>query len=251
VFCSWMFIAVEASVQDRTLRHNWERRKTALAQARLQAEVARLRQDIEQTAPRAGKHPLVQATLDLCALQPDANRALQFAFEKLAGKNRGPTDEPRILHALRVTGIVVSLFQLRDRQTVLTALLHDMVEDSEATAEEIAALFGHSIADAVELLTKPTHHPKPERCRIHREAVAAASDSVVLVKLADYYDNLQSRRGLERVARTTHSAESFIALLTERRRSHLPTRSATRRLEALLATLREEQFTRSVPPMPL
>jgi (p)ppGpp synthase/HD superfamily hydrolase len=230
-----MFIAVEAGAHDRTLRQSLEQQAMSEVKARLHAATAHFQQQIDEVVPGAGEQPMVRVALEICRLQPDANDALRFAFEKLGRQHRGGQDDPRIVHALRVTGIVASQFQADDRQTVLTALLHDVLEDSDATAPEIARRFGRSIADGVESLTKPTRYPKSERRRIHQEKLATAADAVVLVKLADYADNLRCRRGSARFVKTLRSAAFFLTLLDHRRHLHL--HHPIRHLEALLMSL--------------
>ena len=220
----------------------------AAVRARVKAEAARFKEQIEQVAPGAANQPLVSAALDICAAQPDANSALHFAFDKLESQQRGPDAEPRILHTLRVTGIVAAQFQVIERRTVLTALLHDVLEDSPTRPAEIEELFGPTIAESVKMLTKPAECPKPERQRIHRQTLASAPEPVVLVKLADYHDNLQCRRGTGRVVKTFESAKAFVELLGQRVPLQPQTRHAMRLLRKVLRDVSREDPALLVQP---
>ena len=159
---------------------------------------------------------LFAAIFHLCRIQPDARRALLFAASKLQSVVRGPKAEPAVLHAIRVAGIVVVRFDAAERSPVLTALLHDVLEDSDTKPAELAREFGVVVADQVSILTKPRDVPKPERCQVYQEVLRHASEEVVLVKLADYSDNLELRRGTSRVSKTVQSASTFLSALAAR-----------------------------------
>ena len=236
-----MFVAVESGPRERDRRREEEAKKFAAARARYETQAARLKQQLEQIAPGAADSPQIHAALELCAFQPDATSAVQFVFEKLGTRRRGEGAEPCVLHALRVTGLVASRFNAADRRAVLPALLHDVLEDSDTTADEIAERFGRNVAGSVEVLTKPKHHPQAERVRLHQQKLKDAPEEVVLVKLADLYDNLQSRRGSRRVKKTFRSANAFLSLLAERPAAQRRTREAMRMLETLLAEIATEQ----------
>ncbi len=102
-----------------------------------------------------------QAFEDLLAsLQKDATmeskqqirQAFEFAKEAHKGMKRR-SGEPYILHPIAVAKIAVKEIGL-GRKSVIAALLHDVVEDTDYTLEDIAALFGPKIASLVDGLTK-------------------------------------------------------------------------------------------------
>ena len=97
-----------------------------------------------------------------------------------------------IFHPLRVCLILARELKIKDKNTLMIALLHDVVEDSDVTIEEIKALFGDKVAEGVDLLTKNidfkddiTYQNK------YFWHLKRAPKKVQLVKLADRLDNLR------------------------------------------------------------
>ena len=77
--------------------------------------------------------------------------AYRLAEEKHSGQFR-QSGEPYIVHPLAVATIVAELGM--DTESVMAALLHDVVEDTDVTLEQIEKLFGKEIASLVDWLTK-------------------------------------------------------------------------------------------------
>lgn len=95
------------------------------------------------------------ASLKRCANQEEYEgviKAFEFANEAHKGVRRR-SGEPYILHPIAVAKIVVQEIGL-GYKSIVTALLHDIVEDTEYTVEDIARLFGDKIASLVDGLTK-------------------------------------------------------------------------------------------------
>lgn len=95
------------------------------------------------------------ASLKRCANQEEYEgviRAFEFANEAHKGVRRR-SGEPYILHPIAVAKIVVQEIGL-GYKSIVAALLHDVVEDTEYTVEDIARLFGEKIASLVDGLTK-------------------------------------------------------------------------------------------------
>jgi hypothetical protein len=143
-------------------------------------------------------------------------RALWFLAARLGDQTLGKTGEPALLHCVRTAAVLSSVFDLHDWKLAVTALLHDLLADTDVDYDEIAAEFGEEIADNVVLLTKPQFYPKQAREQIYDSSLYTASEDVLLVKLADYYDNLQCRRGRKRLRRTWSAAVRFCNALEER-----------------------------------
>ena len=80
---------------------------------------------------------------------------------------------------------------ITDENVLCTALLHDTVEDTETTPEELTQLFGKTISELVMELTDDKTLPKAERKRLQIEHAAHASHQAKLVKLADKISNLR------------------------------------------------------------
>jgi len=131
---------------------------------------------------------------------PDAdegliNRAYVFSM-KAHGTQTRASGDPYFSHPIEVAGILTDL--KLDDQTIVTAILHDTIEDTVATPEEIEKLFGPGIArlvDGVTKLSKIEAQSENERAAENlRKFLLALSDDirVLLVKLADRLHNMRT-----------------------------------------------------------
>ena len=131
---------------------------------------------------------------------PDAdeamiNRAYVFSVQKHGTQKRASGD-PYFSHPIEVAGILTDLYL--DDQTIVTALLHDTIEDTLVTREEIEQAFGPDIArlvDGVTKLSKIEAQTESERAAENlRKFLLAMSDDirVLLVKLADRLHNMRT-----------------------------------------------------------
>ena len=138
-------------------------------------------------------------------------RCFDFAAERHAGQRRR-SGEPYVVHPVGVARIISDL--RLDVASVCAGLLHDCVEDTSATAEDIGRLFGQEIQFLVEGVTKLGQIPWTTREERQAEnfrkmLLAMARDiRVILIKLADRVDNMRtlqymSREKQERIARET------------------------------------------------
>jgi len=121
--------------------------------------------------------------------------------------------EPYLVHPLEVAGILAEL--KLDEASVVTGLLHDTIEDTLATKEEIEALFGKEIGDLVDGVTKLSQfsaantQEEKQAENFRKMVVAMAKDiRVLLVKLADRTHNMRTLDHMkpesqERIARET------------------------------------------------
>ena len=95
---------------------------------------------------------------EVAAYNPDVDRdLLERAFEFASARHEGQqrrSGEDFILHPLGVARILAELG--RDDTTLAAALVHDVVEDTQATVEEVRAEFGEEVANLVEGVTKLT-----------------------------------------------------------------------------------------------
>ncbi len=120
-----------------------------------------------------------------------------YAFADKAHANQvRKTGEPYIQHPLEVAGILADL-QL-DTATVVAALLHDVVEDTEASQEEMESRFGHEVANLVDGVTKLekldfTSREEAQSENLRKMLLAMARDlRVILIKLADRLHNMRT-----------------------------------------------------------
>ncbi|MES2288731.1 MAG: bifunctional (p)ppGpp synthetase/guanosine-3',5'-bis(diphosphate) 3'-pyrophosphohydrolase [Pseudomonadota bacterium] len=131
---------------------------------------------------------------------PDADEALinrAYVFSMAAhGSQKRASGDPYYSHPIEVAGILTDL--KLDDETIATAILHDTIEDTVATQEEIAAKFGPAVArmvDGVTKLSKIEAQSATERAAENlRKFLLAMSDDirVLLVKLADRLHNMRT-----------------------------------------------------------
>lgn len=114
-------------------------------------------------------------------------RAYEVAETAHAGQMR---DEgtPYIVHPVRVAVSLADELGIYSPQLICGALMHDVIEDSPATREDISGMFGEEIAEIVWLLTKFDDVSLPAYLRAIEEA---AHTGTPLVKLCDRLDNLR------------------------------------------------------------
>jgi GTP pyrophosphokinase/guanosine-3',5'-bis(diphosphate) 3'-pyrophosphohydrolase len=139
------------------------------------------------------------------------NRAYVYAVQ-MHGAQKRASGDPYFAHPIEVAGILTE-YRL-DTAAIVTALLHDVIEDTPVTREEIVKLFGEEIADLVEGVTKLSrlelqsdHVRQAENLR--KFILAISKDvRVLLVKLADRLHNMKtlgfvSPAKRERISRET------------------------------------------------
>ena len=160
------------------------------------------------------QYELVERVL---AYDPDAdeamlNRAYVYTVQKHGTQKRASGD-PYFSHPVEVAGLMTEL--KLDQDTIITALLHDTVEDTLATTDEIERLFGPDVArlvDGVTKLSKIEAMSENERAAENlRKFLLAMSEDirVLLVKLADRLHNMRtlhfikSEEKRRRIARET------------------------------------------------
>jgi GTP pyrophosphokinase len=146
-------------------------------------------------------HDLFEELLaEVAEYNPDVDRellerAFVFASERHEGQQRR-SGEDFILHPLGVARILAELG--RDDATLAGALAHDVVEDTDATIEEVRAGFGEEVANLVEGVTKLTRIQFQSReqaqAENYRKMVMAMAEDyrVILIKLADRLHNMRT-----------------------------------------------------------
>ena len=119
-------------------------------------------------------------------------KALSFAAYKHKDQRRKDVDaSPYINHPIALADILCNEGHVTDIKTICGALLHDTVEDTATTPDELEAEFGKAIRDIVMDLTDDKSLPKAERKQKQVEHAADASYEAKLVKLADKITNLR------------------------------------------------------------
>lgn len=123
----------------------------------------------------------------------DLDRVLQFATQAHAGQKRKYTGDDYIVHPVAVAQIVRDFGGSVDQQAA--ALLHDVVEDTDVTIDQVRDAFGDRVADLVGWLTDvsvPSDGNRAVRKAIDCAHSADAPADAQFVKLADLMDNTKS-----------------------------------------------------------
>ncbi len=132
--------------------------------------------------------PVSPTTSDLALIL----RASAFAAHKHRNQRRKDVDaSPYINHPLTLANVLANEAGVADAVTLCAALLHDTVEDTDTTADELTREFGAAICGVVLEVTDDRTLPKAERKRLQIEHAATISDRAKLVKLADKISNLR------------------------------------------------------------
>ncbi len=139
-------------------------------------------------------------------------KAYVYSAKVHSGQKRS-SGEPYLSHPLEVSGILAQM--KLDVSSIITGLLHDTVEDTLATSEEIESMFGKEIAVLVEGVTKIGQLPYTSKIERQAEGfrkliLATAKDiRVVLIKLADRLHNMRTLEHLREDKQKRIASETF------------------------------------------
>ncbi len=158
---------------------------------------------------------------DLCAmldtyLEPAQVREVYRAYLFAAAAHEGQTrvsGEPYVYHPVAVARILAEMRM--DCETIIAAILHDVLEDTRATRAQIASTFNEDIAAVVDGVSKLTHlsfHSKAEQQaqNFQKMMLAMSKDlRVILVKLADRLHNMRTLGVMSAVKRRRIAKETL------------------------------------------
>ena len=174
-----------------------------------------------QTAPREADERSIKERFDALLIRVKANRsnddislirkAWDFCVKHHEGQMRA-SGEPYIIHPLEVAEVLAEM--KLDSTAIAAGLLHDAVEDTSATNEEVEAQFGEQVAHIVDGVTKIdkiqfANREDRQAENVRKMLLAMVSDvRVVLIKLADRLNNMRTLEHLkpdrqEAIARET------------------------------------------------
>jgi len=120
-------------------------------------------------------------------------RALHFAASKHRDQRRkGAEASPYINHPIEVAELLARVGGVTDIVTLQAAILHDTLEDTQTTPEELEATFGLDVRQVVEEITDNTQLSKAERKRLEIAHAPHLSVRAKLAKLADKISNVRS-----------------------------------------------------------
>ncbi len=131
-------------------------------------------------------------------IQAIYQQVIKFAAEKHSEENQTipGTNLPYVVHISNVAMEILIAYQhaadFKLDFAIRLALLHDTLEDTSASFDEIEKEFGTAVAQGVSALTKNNNLPKSERMLDSLNRIKALSKEVWAVKLADRITNLQS-----------------------------------------------------------
>ena len=149
-------------------------------------------------------------------LPPEQAQRIQSAAEFAADAHRGQkrkTGEPYIAHPLAAATVLAELRV--DADTIVAAILHDVIEDTPIAKEELAASFGANVADIVDGVTKLDQIQFKSREEAQAESfrkmmLAMVRDlRVILVKLADRLHNMRTISGMSMLRRRAIALETL------------------------------------------
>lgn len=119
--------------------------------------------------------------------------------------------EPYILHPIAVSCILANM--RLDRETLMASLLHDVIEDTHFTKEDITERFSKTVAELVDGVTKLTHSSDKEfnKAASFRKIIQATLQDprVIIVKLADRYHNMTTLEALRPDKRARIAQETY------------------------------------------
>ena len=154
----------------------------------------------DKVVPNTGLPPYVLALKERLGYLPEQQvervvEAYQLGARAHAGQAR-KSGEPYITHPIAVAGILAELGL--DAETIIAAILHDTLEDTEVLPEDLVAAFGDSVAELVDGVTKLDKMRFSSRQEADAESfrkmlLAMARDlRVILIKLADRLHNMRT-----------------------------------------------------------
>lgn len=173
-------------------------------------------QDMYGADPQAlGRRLIAHVGMDTW---PAVHEALALANERHAGQLRKGAGEPAAAHAIRAALILREVAELKQPALLCAALLHDLVEDTRTSHDEIEDRFGQQVGELVRALTYPPlreGESRSQRNARYFEHLRWEGRDAQIVKSADRLDNLLTMEG----AFTPERAHEY---LRETRASILP-----------------------------
>ena len=119
-------------------------------------------------------------------------QAASFAAKKHRDQRRkGSNAEPYINHPLEVANLLSNVGKVSDYDILIAAILHDTVEDTETTEQELTELFGEKVCGYVLEVTDDKSLPKDVRKQKQIEHAPHLTDGAKVIKLGDKISNIR------------------------------------------------------------
>jgi guanosine-3',5'-bis(diphosphate) 3'-pyrophosphohydrolase len=138
-----------------------------------------------------GDQAMTDKLTDIALAIPALMEATLFAADKHRGQKRKDAQKtPYINHPIYVVNLMAGVGGITDIEALQAGMLHDTVEDTDATPEEIETRFGYTVRSLVMEVTDDKSLEKQERKRIQIEKAPRLSPRAKIIKLADKIANL-------------------------------------------------------------
>ena len=136
-------------------------------------------------------------------------KAVRFAI-RYHGDQRRPTGVPYLEHLLETLEVLVRGAGVTDQDVLCAGVLHDVVEDTPCTLDDVRAAFGGRVADMVGWVTIPESGDGDRKAvkEAYLRGLRDAPDDAILVKLADRASNVQTLRNLSLPKQREYYAET-------------------------------------------
>jgi (p)ppGpp synthase/HD superfamily hydrolase len=123
---------------------------------------------------------------------PRLLQALDFAAERHSAQRRkGPDAAPYVNHLIEVATLVANVGQIDDVEVLIAAVLHDVLEDTPTSADEVTERFGERVCRFVRALSDDKSLPRKRRREITLEELPEMETLVKVIKLADLSSNIK------------------------------------------------------------
>ena len=119
-------------------------------------------------------------------------RALRFAaFKHRHQKRKGSAGIPYIEHPIEVASMLIEYIENPSKEAIIAALLHDTLEDTDTTSDEIASLFGNKVSEIVNEVTDDMRLSSKERKKQQIIKADDLSAEARFIKIADKTCNIR------------------------------------------------------------
>ena len=138
-------------------------------------------------------------------------RAADYAARQhIAQRRKGERGEPYVNHLTEVAALLAEATDGQDVVLLMGGLLHDTLEDTDATYDDLQDRFGPEVAALVAEVTDDKSLPKEERKRLQIETTADKSRRAKLLKIADKTSNLRGLVGSPPVGWTEARLRDYV-----------------------------------------
>jgi guanosine-3',5'-bis(diphosphate) 3'-pyrophosphohydrolase len=159
------------------------------------------------------------------------SEAAELAARRHSGQQRkGDENEPYINHLAEVASLLAAVTDGEDADLVAAGWLHDTIEDTDTSHDELAQRFGARVAGLVEEVTDDMTLAKSERRRLQVIDAPKKSPGAKLIKIADKISNIRARIFFEPDAEQQEELADYLAWADQVVRS---CRGVNARLDAL------------------